>query len=331
MLKMYHRAEANQQAGGNSPEYWEAAWRDGGYDEALRFCEIDPLGPIFEEYARPGTVMLEGGCGRGQYVEYQSRRGVTVVGLDFAREALLELHSRRGHLPLCAGDVASLPFQDGSFDVYYSGGVVEHFEAGAGPALREAWRVLRPNGVLLISVPYISPLRRTVSVVRRRQFRRISRSAIDAPGEQIDRTFFQYAYTRPEFRQMLTETGFEVLRTRGYSLLWGLSDVPLISGLLNRASQGTGSGRSVTISNDIAGEGPASRRESARALLKRLLIGEDDTVPLLGGMVAALRWSCANMMMYVCKRLEETSFSCATETPCSPHLEREVTVSRGVY
>jgi hypothetical protein len=38
------------------------------------------------------------------------------------------------------------------------------------------------------------------------------------------------------------------------------------------------------------------------SLLKRLVIAEDASVPVAGGMVRALRWLCANMMMYVCVR-----------------------------
>ena len=54
-----------------------------------------------------------------------------MVGLDFAREWLTSIHRESPALPLCVGDVGALPFRDGAFDLYYSGGVVEHFE-GAG-------------------------------------------------------------------------------------------------------------------------------------------------------------------------------------------------------
>ncbi len=102
--------------------------------------------------------MLEGGCGRGQYVAYQSSRGVRVVGLDFALETLVAVHRRCEALLFCSEDVSELPFRNCSFDVYFSGGVVEHFEVGAYQVLNEARRVLPPNGTLLISVPYLSPL-----------------------------------------------------------------------------------------------------------------------------------------------------------------------------
>lgn len=300
MLKMYHRDDLEE---GGSPAYWEAAWNDGGFDEALRFCEVDPLRSIFESYTQPGTVMLEGGCGRGQYVAYYSNRGIQVVGLDFARDALTHLHDRYQNLPLCAGDVANLPFKDEAFDVYYSGGVVEHFESGTKPALDEAWRVLRPGGILLISVPYLSPLRQTISRIKTSAARHVADAAIDKPEERQERRFFQYAYTRSEFKRLLAQSGFEVLSTRGYSLLWGLYDLPLLNQVVDRARKRMAANGAVAQSPQPgAATAPQAPHSSSRAIIKRLVINEDDTVPVAGKLVSALRWACANMMMYVCVR-----------------------------
>src|SRR5215510_10812203 len=119
MLKMYQSGAHD----GSSAEFWEEAWDDGGFEEALRFCEVDPLRKLFERYAQPGSTMLEGGCGRGQYVAYYSARGIDVTGLDFASDALIRLRRVKQNLRLCAGDVSKLPFGESSFDVYYSGGV----------------------------------------------------------------------------------------------------------------------------------------------------------------------------------------------------------------
>src|SRR5947207_2994273 len=129
MLKMYHQ----RPHGGGSPELWDENWQNNNFDEAVCFCESDPLRPLFDHYALPGSAMLEGGCGQGHYVAYYTARGVRVVGLDFAQGALRALRARDPNLALCAGDVAVLPFRDETFDLYYSGGVVEHFEAGAEP------------------------------------------------------------------------------------------------------------------------------------------------------------------------------------------------------
>ena len=156
MLKMYTTASSV----GDTPAYWEENWAGGSLEEAVRFCEVDPLRPLLERHVPLESVVLEGGCGLGQYVVYYSDRGRKVVGLDFSRGTLAGLRRHRPDVRLCAGNVVRLPFRAGCFDAYFSGGVVEHFEDGPDTALREAWRVLRSGGVFLVSVPYCSPLRR---------------------------------------------------------------------------------------------------------------------------------------------------------------------------
>jgi len=51
-----------------------------------------------------------------------------------------------------AGDLTALPFPDGSFDLVFSQGVLEHFRDPA-PAMREQVRVLRDGGALVVDVP----------------------------------------------------------------------------------------------------------------------------------------------------------------------------------
>lgn len=295
---MYHR----ESAGGGEPQYWEATWADGAFAEALRFCDSDPLRPLFERYAPPGTRMLEGGCGRGQYVVYYSARGVRVVGLDFARATLGVIRRHERSLALCGGDVAALPFRSESFDVYYSGGVVEHFEAGSDEALREARRVLNAHGVLLISVPYLSPLRRVVS-----WFKRGDRRFVDAPtvdGSKDNRVFFQYAYAPREFARLVERAGFRVVAKRGYAILWGLMETPFASWAFRHLRRDPKARHEARPPVGAVAPGPASTGPS---LLKRVVVSEDDSVPILGLFVRFSRWAAANMMMYICVPAEDTN------------------------
>lgn len=294
---MYHHHVES----GASAAYWEEFGSDGTLADRLRFCDVDPLRPLFLRYLTPGATMLEGGCGRGQYVAYYSARGIKVVGLDFAREWLASIHRESPELPLCAGDVGALPFRDGAFDLYYSGGVVEHFEGGAERALAEARRVLKPTGTLLLSVPYYSPLRRALAFTRSSQWRRVSRPAVDRT-DTGGRQFYQYAYTVPEFSQMLTAAGLRVVGTQGYAIAWGLYDVDAIRRLAERfegrGRHTNGNGAEGVQPGESGPEQPAP--QASLSLLKRLAVAEDATVPGAGWLVRVGRWACANMMMYIC-------------------------------
>jgi SAM-dependent methyltransferase len=84
-------------------------------------------------------------------------------------------------------------------------GVVEHRYAGPEPFLQEMNRVLKQNGLILISVPYFNPLRRW----------RASQGAYQDDVSNMD--FYQYAFTRKEFCKLLVQSGFEIERTYTYS------------------------------------------------------------------------------------------------------------------
>ena len=292
MLKMYHR----HQESGSSAAYWGAFGGEQPLAEHLRFCDVDPLRPLFTRVLGPGAVMLEGGCGRGQYVAYYAARGAKVIGLDFAREWLKAARREFPALMLCAGDVGALPFADHTFDVYYSGGVVEHFEEGADRALAEARRVLKRDGVLLVSVPYLSPLRRMLATVGRSAWRRVDAPSVDGAAQGGLR-FYQYAYTIPEFTRLLQAAGFRVVETQGYAMVWGLYDI----GPIDRAAVWFARRRRSATASHASVVSPSSNGSSRVPLAKRLIVSEDDTVPGAGWLVHASRWMCANMMMYVCK------------------------------
>lgn len=104
----------------------------------------------------PGRA-LELGCGAvGLFVELE-RAGWEVVGVDISRGMLRHARDRARSLDcprvrFVQGDAELLSFVEGTFDVVVLMGVLEYL-SGDGPALRQARRVLRPGGRLILSVP----------------------------------------------------------------------------------------------------------------------------------------------------------------------------------
>ena len=107
----------------------------------------------FDRFA--GSRVLEVGGGVGTDLSRFARAGASVVDCDFA-EGHLRLARRqfevRG-LPggFAIGDAERLPFEDASFDVVYSFGVIHH-TPGTEAAVSEFHRVLRPGGVAIVMV-----------------------------------------------------------------------------------------------------------------------------------------------------------------------------------
>jgi len=109
------------------------------------------------EYLEPrvGDCILDAGCGLGFYLALLSLVSESrLVGLELDPGRLLAAaEDGTVRARFCAGDATRLPFADASFDKVVLSEVLEHLPED-GPAVREAARVLRPGGVLAVSVPH---------------------------------------------------------------------------------------------------------------------------------------------------------------------------------
>ncbi len=121
------------------------------------------LGPFYERVARrvaalqPGGRVLEVGPGPGHLAVRLARLApnLRIVGLDvspdMARRARRRAINKRvaDQVRMQVGDVAALPFPDGTFDLAVSTFSLHHWE-DAAVGLAEIHRVLRPGGTLLL-------------------------------------------------------------------------------------------------------------------------------------------------------------------------------------
>ena len=103
--------------------------------------------------ARDADV-LDAACGVGYGAAILAEAGARrVVGIDRDAEAILNARARAGEVAeFLLGDLRTLPFEDGSFDLVACFEAIEHV-VEQDAVLDELRRVLRPEGTLLISSP----------------------------------------------------------------------------------------------------------------------------------------------------------------------------------
>jgi len=180
-------------------------WRHEDIEEHLSLTEYQTILPTFLRLADKGGRILDAGCGLGRWLIYLHRLGYLAHGLDISAEALRAVQSYDRSVSITQGDVQCKPFRDESFDAVICLGVVEHFEAGPGKALRESRRVLKPNGLLFVTVPYDNLLRRLVH----RAYMRFT--GMRAKSKGLQPVFAEYRFSRKDFVRHVREAGFGVL------------------------------------------------------------------------------------------------------------------------
>lgn len=197
-------------------DHWTSVWKQQQLDHLLTVAARDPLSRHLKAHLPKIGLILEGGCGLGQYVLFFRRRGYAMIGGDFSLMALQSHRQASPDSPLLGLDLRRLPFADGAFQGHISLGVVEHLEQGPQEMLREFYRTLAPGGTLLLSVPWVNGARRLLArFIRRREAQRRNGGAI----------FYQYAFSRQELHHFLTSTGFRVQTFHPYSPGKGVREI----------------------------------------------------------------------------------------------------------
>jgi SAM-dependent methyltransferase len=111
--------------------------------------EIHALGDV------SGLRALELGCGAAQEGIKVSRRGASVVGVDFSanqlRHAVENITASDTRMPLVRGSAEELPFADASFDLVFCDHGATSF-TDPNLTIPEAARVLRPGGRLVFDI-----------------------------------------------------------------------------------------------------------------------------------------------------------------------------------
>ena len=99
-----------------------------------------------------GSNVLEVGCDRGDVLVALAKRGRICTGIEISQHMLESCNTR--DVKIVCGSADSLDFSSGSYVVVFSQEVLEHLHPEDVPMhFAEAFRVLRPNGILAVETP----------------------------------------------------------------------------------------------------------------------------------------------------------------------------------
>jgi SAM-dependent methyltransferase len=144
---------------------------DRPLEEMVAGCAEDPLLGLIQAHVPPGGRILEAGAGSGRWLKALAERGYEAVGIELSLPDVERFRARYPEIHLDHGNIERMPYEDGSCDSILSLGVIEHLFQGHDRALREATRVLKPGGVMLITVPHDNFCFRLVQIKNALRFR----------------------------------------------------------------------------------------------------------------------------------------------------------------
>jgi ubiquinone/menaquinone biosynthesis C-methylase UbiE len=173
---------------------------------------------LFLDVLSYGQKVLDLGCGNGRL--YEKLRGLKIdyTGVDFSKGLLEIARKTYGSADFVEANMVRLPFEAETFDAVVSVAAFHHLPGTElrKKAFEEAFRVLRPDGLLVFTVwnlwqmQYLGTFIHSFSRSITSQGRYGWKDLVIPFGKKRVKRYY-YAFSSFELRRLLKQCGFEVL------------------------------------------------------------------------------------------------------------------------
>lgn len=153
---------------------WDKYWAK--YDREAHLKAAYSTAKVLKEMVGVYSTVLDAGCGEGVLVQAMRYNKLNAYGIDTSERAILESHAWEysdGFLRVDDIGHPARPFQPSVFSLVTAIGVLYYLDDPT-PALKEIHRLLREDGLLLVTVEYKELTERDwVELIQAQGFQRI--------------------------------------------------------------------------------------------------------------------------------------------------------------
>lgn len=175
------------------------------------------------DFVKGGNKILDVGCGNGRLYQLFKDKKVIYIGIDNS-EKLIEIAKKeweRNKAEFLVADILNLPFENESFNIVASIAVLHHLPGHElrFKALKEISRVLKPGGILFLTIWNLWRLKSLPYVIKYDTLKIFKQSPLDwhdcwIPEKWIPQktgASYCHAFTQHELKNLLKETDFKIL------------------------------------------------------------------------------------------------------------------------
>ena len=168
--------------------------------------------------------LLDLGCSNGFYYDlFRDERFKELHGVDISYERASVAHSRGyDSVTICRGQ--NIPMPDNYFDVVINQEVLVHVlrEEDRQAMINEAFRLLKPGGMYILSFPSLNALKaiNTANKITLVEYLKAAKDRLNGSGEKNNPAEYCRYWTGQRMEDMLREAGFTIRNKLGHMYLY---------------------------------------------------------------------------------------------------------------